>query len=142
MRKLLFLLLFLFLFSSCSQQQNQASQTETTTVDTSSIETYTGDLYIIDIHAHINPTDEEENDQYLEELIEIAEKEGVSTIALGLHARHIMDQPPVYSEEHDTWVLAAAETYPNIIIPFLDGFDPADLDAPTYVEEHVVQLLS
>ncbi|MSR86075.1 hypothetical protein EXS74_01625, partial [Candidatus Woesearchaeota archaeon] len=40
-------------------------------------------------------------------------------------------------EEHDAWVLEAYEKYPDVIIPMLAGFDPADPDAASYVEEQL-----
>ena len=101
------------------------------------METYEGDLYIIDTHAHIIPTDQETDDEFLAGLIALAKKAGVAKIALGLHASQEPDRPPIYSEQHDEWILAAAEKYPDMIIPFLAGFDPADPDAPAYVEEQL-----
>lgn len=99
--------------------------------------TYIGDLYLIDTHSHILPKDRELNDAFLASLIATAKKVGVSKIALGLHARHVPDRPPTYSEDHDVWILAVAEKYPDIIIPMLGGFDPADPNAVSYVEEQL-----
>lgn len=96
-----------------------------------------GDTYVIDIHTHILPTDKELNDQFIDDLVAEAQSAGVSEIGLGLHARQESDAPPTYSEDHDTMVLEAYEAYPDVIIPLLAGFDPADPDAVSYVEEQL-----
>lgn len=88
-------------------------------------------------HTHILPTDQALNDQFIEDLIVEAQSAGVSKIGLFLHARQEPDRPPTYSEDHDTMVLEAYETYPDMIIPMLGGFDPADPDAVSYVEEQL-----
>lgn len=119
----LFFFIGLVTLSNCPAQES--------TADASS------GLVIIDTHAHILPTDSTLNEQYLEDLVTAAKAAGVSKMALGLHARQEPDRDPTYSAEHDTWVLAAYEKYPDFIIPMLAGFDPADANAPTYVEEQL-----
>lgn len=100
--------------------------------------TTTSDLLpIVDTHAHIYPLSEEVNAAYVETLVETAEDNGVSKILLGLNARHEPDRPPTFSSLHDDWVLAAAELYPDVIIPTLNGFDPADPAAVSYVREQL-----
>lgn len=92
---------------------------------------------IIDTHTHLYPLSEEINDEYVDTLVEVAKENGVSKIFLGLNARHEPDRPPTFSSIHDDWVLAAAERYPDIIIPALNGFDPEDPDAVDYVREQL-----
>src|SRR3989338_10216080 len=140
-----FLSLFVmfFLIVSCASQTDvplgsPTQNTETSdAIISSDLPAYTGDLYLIDTHAHILPRDKEQNDAFLASLVAAAENAGVSKIMLGLHARHEPDRDPTYSEEHDTWVLEAAEKYPDVIIPMLAGFDPADPEAVSYVEEQL-----
>ncbi len=98
--------------------------------------TYDG-IEIIDTHTHLYPLSEEINDEYVDNLVEVAKENGVSKIFLGLNARHEPDRPPTFSSIHDDWVLAAAERYPDIIIPALNGFDPEDEDSVDYVEEQL-----
>ncbi len=93
---------------------------------------FTG-LWIIDTHAHILPTDADLNDAYIDDLMAAVQDAGVAHIALGLHARHIPDRPPTFSEQHDDWTLAAAEEYPDLILPMLAGFDPEDEASVDYV---------
>src|SRR3989338_11101553 len=143
----LFFFLLMLLIIGCASDNPQQSPSESTSVDiddddgtdieASSQPTYTGDLYIIDTHAHILPKDKEQNDAFLASLVAAAKNAGVSQIMLGLHARHEPDRGPTYSEEHDVLVLAAAEEYPDLIIPMLGGFDPADSNAVSYVEEQL-----
>lgn len=92
---------------------------------------------IIDTHAHIYPNSEEINDEYIDSLVEVAKENGISKILLGLNARHVPDRSPTFSEVHDEWVLAAAERYPDVIIPTLNGFDPEDEDSVDYVSEQL-----
>lgn len=94
-------------------------------------------LSIIDTHAHIYPVSEELNTEYVDALVATAQKIGVSKILLGLNARTEPDRPPTFSSLHDDWVLAAAERYPGIIIPTLNGFDPSDPAAVSYVSEQL-----
>lgn len=102
------------------------------------IETNNGDeLEIIDLHAHIYPVSSELNDQYIDDLVRVAEGNGVSKVVLGLNARQVPERPPTYSNEHDQWVLRAAERYPDIIVPALNGFDPTDPSAVDYVREQL-----
>ncbi len=104
----------------------------------SSVSTESDDsVEIIDTHAHIYPKSEEENDEYIASIVETAEDNNVSKIFLGLNARHEPDSPPKFTSEHDDWVLAAAELYPDIIVATLNGFDPSDPDALSYVEEEL-----
>lgn len=91
-------------------------------------------IEIIDTHTHLYPLSEEINDEYVDSLVEVAKENGVSKIFLGLNARHEPDRPPTFSSIHDDWVLAAAERYPDVIIPALNGFDPEDEDSVDYVE--------
>src|SRR3989344_3621388 len=142
----LFFFLLMLLIIGCASDNPQQSPSESTSVDidddgtdieASSQPTYTGDLYIIDTHAHILPKDKEQNDAFLASLVAAAKNAGVSQIMLGLHARHEPDRGPTYSEEHDVWVLEAAEKYPDFIIPMLGGFAPADSNAVSYVEEQL-----
>lgn len=95
------------------------------------------DVTFVDMHAHIQPTTEEENATYIDDIVATARANGVSQIVLGLHARHEPERPPTFSTEHDDWVLDAAKKYPGFIIPSLGGFDPADPDAVDYVREHL-----
>ncbi len=88
---------------------------------------------IIDMHAHINPTSEAINDAFIDDLAVAAKKSGVSKIVLGLNARQVPDRPPTYSTQHDEWVLRAAERYPDLIIPALNGFDPSAPESVDYV---------
>ncbi len=134
--------MFFFIVSCASQTDvplgSPTQNTETSDAITSSdLPAYTGDLYLIDTHAHILPKDKEKNDVFLASLVAAAKNAGVSKILLGLHARQVPDREPTYSEDHDLWVLEAAEKYPDVIIPMLAGFDPADLDAVSYVEEQL-----
>lgn len=94
---------------------------------------FTG-LTIIDTHAHVVPGDEEANDAYIDALVAAAQAVGVQQIALGLHARHLPKRPPTFSTEHDDWVRAAYEKYPDMILPMLAGFDPEDEASVDYVE--------
>lgn len=94
-------------------------------------------MEIIDTHAHIYPNSEEINDEYVASLVEVAKENGIGKILLGLNARHVPDRPPTFSEVHDEWVLAAAERYPDLIIPTLNGFDPEDEDSVNYVREQL-----
>ena len=141
-----FFIVFLFVISCVSQTdvplgsptENAETSDETLlTVPSSDLPAYTGDLYLIDTHAHILPKDKEKNDAFLASLVVAAENAGVSKIMLGLHARQVPDREPTYSEDHDVWVLAAYEQYPDVIVPMLAGFDPADPDAVSYVEEQL-----
>lgn len=91
-------------------------------------------IEVIDTHTHLYPLSEEINDEYVDSLVEVAKENGVSKIFLGLNARHEPDRPPTFSSIHDDWVLAAAERYPDVIIPALNGFDPEDEDSVDYVE--------
>lgn len=91
-------------------------------------------LPIIDAHAHIWPTTEAENREYVDHLIEAMDRSNVQKIALFLNARHIWQRPPTYSTEHDQWVLAAYQRHPDRIIPMLAGFDPQDEAAVSYVK--------
>src|SRR3989338_10595680 len=116
--------------------ENTAADNDADT-SSSDFSEYTGDLYIIDTHTHILPKNKEQNDAFLASLVVAAKNAGVSQIMLGLHARHEPDRDPTYSEEHDVWVLEAAEKYPDFIIPMLGGFDPADSNAVSYVEEQL-----
>ena len=100
--------------------------------------TPTSDLMpIIDTHAHIYPRSEEANEEYVDALVSVAQENGVSKILLGLNARHEPDRMPIFSSIHDDWVLAAAERYPDIIIPTLNGFDPSAEEAVDYVREQL-----
>lgn len=92
---------------------------------------------IIDTHAHIYPVSEELNSEYIDDIVKVAEENGVSGIVLGLNARHELDSPPKFSSEHDDWVLAEAKRYPEMIIPALNGFDPEDPDAVEYVRDQL-----
>lgn len=112
-----FFILLALIFTACS-----------TTTDSSGI---------IDTHAHIYPLSEEINDEYVDALVETAKENGVSKIFLGLNARHVPDRSPTFSEVHDEWVLAAAERYPDVIVPTLNGFDPEDEDSVGYVREQL-----
>ncbi len=94
-------------------------------------------LPIIDTHAHIYPVSEELNAEYVDTLVAVAQANGVSKILLGLNARPEPDRPPTFSTTHDAWVLAAAKHYPDIIVPTLNGFDPADPAAVTYVRDQL-----
>jgi Amidohydrolase len=91
-------------------------------------------LPIIDTHAHIWPDTEAKNTQYIQQLVQVAISAGVGKILLGLHARHVSQRPPTYSTNHDKWILTLAATYPDIIVPMLGGFDPADPKASDYVD--------
>ncbi len=136
-----FFLLFLLIISCASQTEapldSSAKNAQTTDSIAADLPTYTGTLYLIDTHAHILPKDEEQNAAFLASLVAAAQDAGVSKIMLGLHARQVPDREPTYSQEHDAWVLAAYEEYPDIIVPMLAGFDPADPDAVSYVEEQL-----
>lgn len=101
---------------------------------TTTEQTTTSDLLpIIDTHAHIYPVSEELNAEYVDTLVAVAQANGVSKILLGLNARPEPDRPPTFSSTHDDWVLAAAARYPEVIIPALNGFDPANPAAIPYV---------
>jgi predicted TIM-barrel fold metal-dependent hydrolase len=80
------------------------------------------------------PGDKAANDAYIDALVAAARTAGVTHMALGLHARHLLHRPPTYSEDHDAWVLEAYQEYPDFILPMLGGFDPQDAAAVAYVE--------
>lgn len=130
MKRFFFLVLFSFLSlaSACSREVESGGQTTTPESDL---------LAIIDTHAHIYPLSEEVNAEYVEALVTVAKENGVSKILLGLNARHEPDRPPTFSSLHDDWVLAAAEQYPDVILPALNGFDPSDPDSVDYVREQL-----
>ncbi len=121
---LLILLSLFSLYLGC----NQATETNPSATNL---------LPIIDTHVHIYPRSEEINEEYIDALVETAQENGVSTILLGLNARHEPDRPPVFSSVHDDWVLAAAERYPDMVVPTLNGFDPSDPDSVAYVQEQL-----
>ncbi|MSR85916.1 hypothetical protein EXS74_00805, partial [Candidatus Woesearchaeota archaeon] len=79
-----FFLLFIFiLFSIFLVACSSETDTETGTTDISSY----GDRYIIDIHAHILPTDKTANEEFIDSLVAEAQSAGVSKIGLFLRAR-------------------------------------------------------
>ncbi len=88
---------------------------------------------LVDTHAHIWPRDKTVNDKYIDDLAAVARSKGVKVV-LGLHARQKPDRPPTYSADHDTWTLEAAAKYPDIFVPALNGFDPADNASVEYVK--------
>ncbi len=94
-------------------------------------------LPIIDFHTHVNPGSQAELETYVDDLVQVGRENGIDKMVMGLHASHVPDRPPTYSSEHDEWALAAAERYPDVIIPALNGFDPADSEAVEYVREQL-----
>lgn len=117
---------YIFLISLVLISCTSAEQTDVSTL-----------LPIIDTHAHIYPVSEELNTEYVDALVSTAQENGVSKIFLGLNARQEPDRPPTFSSIHDDWVLDSAERYPDIIVPTLNGFDPADPASVNYVREHL-----
>ena len=87
---------------------------------------------LVDVHAHIWPLNKEDNDKYIDDLAAVARTERVR-IVLGLHASQPPHRPPTYSTDHDTWTLEAVSKYPDVYIPSLNGFDPADSASVEYV---------
>lgn len=94
-------------------------------------------LPIIDMHTHLHPTTEEINAKYIDDFVAAAVANGVAKVVIGLNARHKHHRPPMYTTEHDEWVLAVAENHPGVVIPALGGFDPTQPDAVLYVREQL-----
>lgn len=100
-------------------------------------------LPIIDLHAHIIPSlGKAANEQYIANLMEASEQAFVVKTILSLHAKHKPENQegnlggnlPTYSQDHDQWIEEFYRKYPDQIIPFIGGFDPADPRAPGYVK--------
>ena len=95
---------------------------------------------IIDFHAHIVPhLGKEKNAEHIDRLMELSRRAKVPKTVLSLHAKHQHDikatGKPKYSPEHDQWIAELYKTYPDKVVPFIGGFDPADPQAPDYVEK-------
>jgi hypothetical protein len=96
---------------------------------------------VVDTHVHVIPLPGGGHDEdYIDNLVSAALDAGVTKLLLGLHAKHthlVTAGLPTYSTEHDDWVMGAHSQYPDVIIPLLAGFDPADANAPTYVQQQL-----